>query len=119
MRRLVHDVQPNLLYRFYDAAGRLLYVGVTANLPQRLRGHGKRDWWQDVRTMHAEPHRGRRAVLAAERAAIEQERPLHNVRMNGGTAVKSRRVVACRHGWVEPDPQGVLRCCDCDEQVVA
>src|SRR5699024_9013718 len=36
------------LYRFYDSAGRLLYVGITMDLSRRLAKHRQRDWWPDV-----------------------------------------------------------------------
>lgn len=105
-----------LLYRFFDANGVLLYVGVTANLPLRLRAHRRRDWWLDVRSMTTEGHPDRAAVLAAERIAIETERPRHNVCLNRGRAARTRRTPRCRHGWYEPDVAGVPRCCDCGQR---
>lgn len=70
------------LYRFYDTRGVLLYVGITANLPRRLEKHGGREWWQDVARMECQPYPDRESVRAAEREAIETEKPLHNIRMN-------------------------------------
>jgi excinuclease UvrABC nuclease subunit len=112
------SVTPHLLYRFFDEAGELLYVGITVNLPLRLRAHSQRDWWTDVRTMTAEEHPDREAVLVAERVAIEGEHPRHNVCLNRGRRQPRRRVQRCRCLWLEPDAQGVLRCCDCDSRAV-
>lgn len=68
------------LYRFYDSDGRLLYVGITADLGGRLNRHGDdKPWWSDVTRVVVEHHQSRTAVLAAERAAILDERPLHNI----------------------------------------
>jgi hypothetical protein len=70
------------LYRLYDAADVLLYVGVTDNLPRdRFNRHGRRHgWWPEVSTVDLEPHRAIWLALAAERAAIKAERPLYNKR---------------------------------------
>ena len=77
------------LYRFYDTAGALLYIGITANPPARFRAHSKeKDWWRTVTTIRVESHPDRVSVLAAERAAIVQERPRHNV-MHNGTGASS------------------------------
>lgn len=37
------------LYRFYDAAGALLYVGITIDPGSRWRSHAHdKPWWQQV-----------------------------------------------------------------------
>lgn len=78
------STSPQALYRFFDEAGDLLYVGVTADLGGRWKAHSKdKPWWSDVRSCTVEPHPDRAAVLAAERSAIESERPRYNVVHNG------------------------------------
>ena len=74
------DDQPTALYRFFDADGALLYVGITANLEQRWAAH-ERDkvWWPDVAEKTVEWHGTRPAALAAELAAIKAEAPRYNV----------------------------------------
>lgn len=68
------------LYRFFDSAGVLLYVGVTDEVATRWRTHAKtRPWWIQVATITLEHHASRAAVLDAELAAIKAERPLYNV----------------------------------------
>lgn len=67
------------VYRCYDAEGRLIYVGCTGNLEQRLRGHRNSSWWSvqiaDVRTTdYPTAIEGR----IAEREAIRTEHPRWN-----------------------------------------
>ena len=72
------------LYRFYDATGTLLYVGITADPGARWRQHAHdKPWWHHVANITIETHPTRTAVFDAERAAIIAERPLHNVVHNG------------------------------------
>lgn len=78
--------QPHALYRFYDAGGLLLYIGVTLDPGARWKSHRKdRPWWHHVAQVTLEVHSSRLAVLEAERAAILAEKPLHNVVHNRGT----------------------------------
>jgi hypothetical protein len=73
------------LYRFYDAGGALLYVGITLDPGARWRAHrDDKPWWHQVATISLEVHPTRDAVLAAERAAIVAEKPQHNVVHNRG-----------------------------------
>lgn len=78
------------LYRFYDAAGGLLYVGITLNPKARFTDHRhEKPWWHEVSTIKLETHPTREAALAAERLAIIAEHPMHNVvhnRENNGAA---------------------------------
>jgi hypothetical protein len=64
----------------FDGAGRLLYIGQSVSLAERLGAHRHGSgWWSDVRTITVEPHADLLAVRAAESAAILAERPIHNV----------------------------------------
>lgn len=75
---------PQALYRFYDAAGALLYIGVSLNPGRRFQQHaGEKTWWHEVSRIEIESFPDRAAVLAAEAAAIRGERPRHNVVLNG------------------------------------
>lgn len=68
------------LYRFFDAAGRLLYVGITDRGPRRWREHMvTQPWWDDVASSTIEHVGDRVAAEEAERIAIQTEKPLHNV----------------------------------------
>lgn len=71
------------LYRFYNASGDLLYVGITNNPPRRLGEHrDAKAWWQEVARIDMEQHPDRLALHTAERRAIETERPRHNIQLN-------------------------------------
>ena len=75
----------HILYRFFAADGRLLYVGMTINPARRFEKHrGEKSWWSDVARVEIEHHETIDALRKAERRAIETEHPIHNIRMNGG-----------------------------------
>lgn len=69
------------LYRIFDSEGRLLYVGISAALGERVSQHrnGKNWWWQDVATIHVVHYETRDEARAQELAAIRTELPLHNI----------------------------------------
>jgi predicted GIY-YIG superfamily endonuclease len=70
-----------LLYRLRASDSTLLYVGITQNPIERWRRHAQRKaWWPAVAHIEVEEYPDLRAALAAERAAIKLESPLHNSR---------------------------------------
>jgi len=70
-----------VLYRFYDTKGALLYVGITADLKQRFRGHAAvQPWWHEVAACRVEFLPDREALVVAERDAIYREQPRYNQR---------------------------------------
>jgi len=78
---------PTVLYRCYDAAGALLYIGTTENIKKRLKMHeGQSFWAADVAHTTCEQYEGGYAARAAERQAIAKERPLYNVMCNAPDA---------------------------------
>ncbi|MEU4410701.1 GIY-YIG nuclease family protein [Streptosporangium sp. NPDC023963] len=89
----VIDNSPHALYRFYDATGVLLYVGITADPGVRFKKHrGDKEWWTEVANIRIEKLPTRAAVLDAERRAIREERPLWNVAHNDAAqAVRTPR----------------------------
>lgn len=69
-----------VLYRFFDADGSLLYVGITKHVGQRWSWHMRNQpWWQEVHRLTAEWHDTREDASVAEIAAIKSERPAYNV----------------------------------------
>jgi predicted GIY-YIG superfamily endonuclease len=71
---------PTTLYRFFDSAGRLLYIGVTSVGPSRWSEHEHhRKWWALVARVEAEHFPDRASALAAEKAAIKAEQPPWNI----------------------------------------
>lgn len=81
----------NDLYRYYDADGVLLYVGISVSAVARSAAHkGNAGWWGDVAAMVVEKFPTREDARIAEAAAIATENPLHNIQGK----VRSR-------GWLE------------------
>ncbi|MEU0818899.1 GIY-YIG nuclease family protein [Streptomyces mirabilis] len=67
------------LYRLYDAAGRLLYVGITDNPERRWRQHARdKAWWSDVEDRSCEWFDTRGQAERHEREVVQNESPLHN-----------------------------------------
>lgn len=77
----MNSARQSRIYRLYSADDRLLYVGATINLQQRLRDHGQdKGWWPEVaRTEVSEPYESWGLAHAAEIEAIRAEQPVYNV----------------------------------------
>lgn len=72
--------KPQALYRLFDETEQLLYLGISADPGKRFAQHrSDKPWWGDIRSMTVQPMPSREAALEAEREAIKDERPLHNV----------------------------------------
>lgn len=75
-------MKPTSLYRFYDQAGDLLYVGITSRGWERFAQHSRtKAWWPHVTTALVEHYPTRDAALTAEAEAIKTEGPMHNVQL--------------------------------------
>lgn len=66
------------LYRLYDAEGALLYVGVTDDLPTRMRIHSEKYWWSEVARKTVAWYDDRDDAEQAETLAIAAEKPRYN-----------------------------------------
>lgn len=67
------------LYRHFDGAGILLYVGVTFRIAKRVQEHAKAAlWWSEVATITIERFPSKEAASQAEARAVRTERPKHN-----------------------------------------
>lgn len=84
----------NTLYRFYAADGSLLYIGITRDPARRFAKHShEKPWWETVARIDMEQHPTRGALQVAERLAINAEKPLHNIQMNGSrTGAKTSEI---------------------------
>jgi hypothetical protein len=72
--------QVTALYRLYEDAGALLYVGVCGKWFARVGRHAAgKSWWDQVAKVTRQPFPSRSEALAAEATAIEQEQPRYNV----------------------------------------
>lgn len=68
------------LYRHYDAAGTLLYIGISLKPIRRLETHGHHSSWAaSIARIEVEWLGTQEAAAAAEVMAIRNERPAHNV----------------------------------------
>lgn len=71
------------LYRFYNSDSELLYIGISRDLPSRLRSHGSSSpFWAEVATIKLEWFETRKEVAKAEREAIKAEHPIWNKHYN-------------------------------------
>ena len=76
----VKPTAPAAVYRIYDAAGRLLYIGSGKSSLVRLSNHlAKKPWAQQIASMQIQHLPSRAAAYKAEAQAIRQEHPLYNV----------------------------------------
>ena len=67
------------LYRFFDAEGVLLYVGIAKDVRRRWRMHeSQKTWWHLVSDNRVEWFPSRQEARAAELVAMEDESPLYN-----------------------------------------
>lgn len=76
------DAYPDIwtaVYRLYDAADRLLYVGVAYDFDKRFKDHAKsKAWWPDVVRKDVVWFDNRLDAMWEESRAIDNENPVHN-----------------------------------------
>lgn len=72
------------LYRYLDAEGYPLYIGITGDVKQRRESHAHSRWDQEAVDFTVEWHGSVDAALAAELHAIKTEQPTYNRAHNFG-----------------------------------
>ena len=83
------------VYRFFDAGGRLLYIGATSSMASRISHHERNTpWWSEVARIETTAFPRRADAFAAERAAISAERPLHNARRAFAPVDRTERMLS-------------------------
>jgi hypothetical protein len=81
------------LYRWFDDADLLLYIGISDELPGRTSDHIERSSWMEFAVKATiERHPSRKEALAAEKAAIKGEGPLFNDQHNRTPTMQLRLV---------------------------
>lgn len=91
------ELEQTDVYRLYDPSKRLLYVGISNQVDDRLKQHADtKPWWGDVERADVRRYPFRYQALAVEHGAIMFERPKHNIR-RGGLRDHGSDV-----GWPEP-----------------
>lgn len=90
------------LYRWYDAAGVLLYLGLTIN-PERRSNDHRRAWWRQWAEACAweGPIPGRDEAFVREADAVIRERPIFNRSRDVESEQRMRAYIASRGG--DPD----------------
>lgn len=66
------------LYRHFDSAGRLLYIGISLSVVTRLSQHKNSRWFEDIRRIEVQWLPTRREAQHAEAVAIWNEKPKWN-----------------------------------------
>ncbi|MFF7476646.1 GIY-YIG nuclease family protein [Streptomyces sp. NPDC008092] len=68
------------VYRIYDNAGSLLYVGMGNNPMNRWSSHAARHtWWSEAASFRVEWYATRQEAQAVEKTAIRSEDPKRNI----------------------------------------
>jgi hypothetical protein len=97
------------VYRLYDAAGRLLYVGVAYDFDLRFYTHSKqKDWWPEVAHKEITWFANRLDALHEEARAIRDEAPIHNERGGINPVCLAIFYRQRRGGCVEMNPARLL-----------
>lgn len=95
---MITDIDPRVIqrladmhavYRMFDRAGKLLYVGKTGHVA-RFDNHATKRWFPLVASITLEWHDTEASAALAEKRAIEAERPRYNIAGN----TKRRRLTA-------------------------
>ncbi|MGW3445627.1 GIY-YIG nuclease family protein [Streptomyces sp. NPDC001076] len=71
--------RPAAVYRLWDAAGNLLYIGSSYDPQRRYQDHRDKPWWPQVARCVEEWRASRIDAYRAELKAIAAEDPRHNV----------------------------------------
>lgn len=88
------------VYRLFNAADTLLYVGVGYNVAERAKSHRQeKPWWPEVVRGSVMTYPTRRDALAAERQAIRKEAPRYNIAAGG-----TDQHATVPYRWTPADP---------------
>lgn len=102
---------PTSVYRYYDIAGVLIYVGITKTGVNRNRQHNAdKEWWQWVASQQVEHFPSRDVAHENEIALIQKYRPPFNKQHNHQYEALRAVYVAAREAGLYSDPtkEGLL-----------
>ena len=90
-------MQETTLYRHFNSAGELLYVGISTNAYNRYKQHRQeKNWVNQVTSITLERFNRREFAIEAEKIAIEKENPKYNV-IHKTVRYKNREKVKVLH----------------------
>ncbi len=73
------NVGDHCLYKLYDGEDRLLYVGITTQLRERIRHHHREtEWCRTVERIEVDWNLTKLGAMRRERAIILRDDPVHN-----------------------------------------
>lgn len=76
--------ETHVLYRFFNEAGELLYVGITKDPFNRFKGHqSEKQWFPEVSRSTMQHFPTRADLIVAEEKAIQEESPKYNIALSG------------------------------------
>lgn len=112
--QVIDSTAVHFVYRMFDSSGRLLYVGMTGNLEQRLHHHSfNAPWYGRVARTTVETYPDRAAAIAAEKHAIQTEQPelntTHNATVRANDRLDARQAAQVERTLRERPVGGVLR----------
>lgn len=79
--------RPTSVYQLLDCTGEIIYIGMTADLPRRLREHSRKSWAEDIAAVRSVEYPDRHAAGRAEDAAIIAHLPRGNQSWRGRSDV--------------------------------
>lgn len=89
------------LYRFFDARGDLIYVGISCHGLRRMFQHRDRQpWFDEVAQIHIEKFKTRRGAEREEKRLIELCQPRHNI-VHANPVHRVRRNIIKKYGSVQ------------------
>lgn len=78
VRAIRRMVDMHAVYRMFDEAGRILYIGFSGRAGRRFDQHSTKAWFPQVANITLEWFPTKAAATLAERRAIEAEQPRYN-----------------------------------------
>lgn len=77
------------LYKLYSSENKLLYVGITKSITNRLAQHNNRTWYKEIARIDTKLFLTRKECLEAEKETIKTENPIFNKYQNNSIRNRS------------------------------
>jgi len=101
--------RPTQLYRHFDEDGTLLYIGISLNTMSRLSQHKVASpWFEKVASVTIDHFDSRAEALKAEREAIQNENPPHNIHHKRNEIVLEKEAIETHAAHAEKSREELL-----------